>query len=525
MSMSKIRALGITLGTGAYIAVVVRIFRFLSTYAVNWPHIDDFISIDWYNDIVNKGMLDVHYLLYTAHDNIHPLATQALISTAVFDARGVDYKFLIILNAVVVLSSALTLSYLSFKFMGVRFLTVLESFALLLVFFHPIQISHLLWAFELGWFLVNMILVVNAALIESSLKYRMAVVLSLCFLGAFCSAQGAALWVAAGLHIALRDLRASRYWLPIFFLLGSLNIAFVVSLSTDHIPKLLMADSLPFFVYFLQLLGALFSKPKHTQLLLHGILVGVSTVILLFHSLRSRHASAIQRTASVLILTSLMFLLQFAYGRYQYTIDWAVGDFHVATLLIPLLAGIVVSSSEWFLSAKVQSKASRMAVLAPCLYVVASVFYSLHFANKFAKESKVERELARHFGCQENAPPYVDYSLNLGVQYKVGYLRVKPFLRGLCKGLDSEPTRRLVIYPPAFTRLAAERPETRQALDALWQVYLTDFGLMRAFPSSDPKRGERLLDFAVSQARAGSHYAPELLKAYEPVFLSIGRDQ
>ena len=78
-----------------------------------------------------------------------------------------------------------------------------------------------------------------------------------------------------GLGIPLRASGASRYWLPIFFLLGSLNIAFVVSLCTDHIPKLLMADSLPFFVYFLQLLGALFSKPKHTQLLLHGILVGV----------------------------------------------------------------------------------------------------------------------------------------------------------------------------------------------------------------------------------------------------------
>lgn len=508
-----------TLIATLYTALVFGIFAFIMSHAVNWPHADDFVSIDWYNNIVNKRMFGLRYIL-SLHDASHPLAAQGLLSTTLFALAGINFKLLIGFDTLLVLSSALTLSYFLFRAIKSTLAASLGSLLLLVIFFHPLQISHFLWAFEMGWFLINFILIAVVVCIESSCRYSLPICGLLCGIGAFCSAQGSVLWVAVVLHMCLLGIRKHRYWILAFFAGFLLDLYYVSLLTPSDSKPLHFSDSPAFMVYYLQLLGALFSQRIHRRILGQGIIVFLFAAIASVNAARN-HRSPLQRTSLVLISATLISLLQFGVGRFQYGVDWALGDFHMSTLLIPLCAGLIISSLDWASGAATGSHALKLVGFASCFYLLASIAYSIHFARVFARESKLRTELARHFACEPNAPPYLVYGFNLGLPNKDLYLRTIPLLQSLCKIPDSQQTRMFLVFPSYFEALATRRPETAIALDSLWEVYLLDSGLSHAIPARHPHRAEELLRFAISNAKTGSHYAPERLKVYEPVFLSL----
>ena len=493
-------------------------------YAVDWPHVDDFNSILWYDDVVNHSKLSLGYLLRITTLS-HPLASQGLITIAVFLLGGVHIKNVILLNALMIAATSAILSAVLLRHLGRSVGVMLGCIALLLVFFHPLQMNHMLWAFELGWFLINLLLVSNAALIESKVKLRLFLVFLLCVVGTFCSAHGAILWLAAALQLALRSIKDTRWWILAFTAGFMANAAYVWTLAPQDVVPLRANELIGYMRYFAQLIGVLFCQHDHSAVLYNGVCLLALAAVLMARSFAGRKGSPVCRITFVLIASSLIFVALFERGRYQWGIDWPLGEFHMASLVIPLYAGVFVGSLQWLVLHRDSAPWRRALISIPCVYLLAGTLSSIHYGREFARESQVRGEIARHYACDPTASDYVIFQRNLGIQYKKGYLRARPLLSHLCAIPDSRRTRATLTYPAYFIRLADEQPEMADALHALWQVYVAHYSLPFSYPPTDVNRGEDLVRFAVDNARAGSTTAPEMLKSYEGVFLRLGQSQ
>lgn len=514
----------IACGTALAAVTVVLLFNLWLPYAVNWPRGDDFILLDWYRRIVSEHNFELSKFQEMRVAN-HPLATFMILGVAILSLFGLNFKVLITFNLLIVLASAMILSSLVLRELGPSLSGLFTSLSILLVLFHPEQVSHLLWAFEGAWFLVNFFLIVNLVLVESTIRFKFGLIVLSCLLGLFCSAHGSVLWLAAAIHLSMRNVKSK--WIQVATLLMGFaaSVLYVRSLAPSDVKPIHLADAGRFAKYFVTLLGTLFSQRIEHQDFLHGIVVSALAVLSLILGISGFKTSAMRRASIVMLVTSFVFLLEFAVGRSQYGIDWALSAFHMAPLYVLLLVGIVLSFGAVLSSRRLSPDPLSISISAPILYLLASCVYSLPSASHFAETLALKERLARHFVCTPDSTPYLEYGLNFGIGNRELVSRNLPLLQRNCGDEQSPDLQQALRYPQYFYSLAARRPDAKAALTALWEVYLLHFDLSEAFHRDDPKRGEKLLAFAVASARTGSQYDPEKLKPYEDVFLTLGTEE
>ena len=97
-----------------------------------------------------------------------------------------------------------------------------------------------------------------------------------------------------------------------------------------------------------------------------------------------------------------------------------------------------------------------------------------------------------------------------------------PLLRHLCTDQEPASAIRLERLPEYFVKMSENDPELRSALQGLWEVYATHLDLQRAFPAGHEAD---VIQFAINDARGGSHYTKEILPDYAGVFLKLGARQ
>jgi len=514
----------------AYALLVMGLLVFLRLQYVNWARNDDFIFIDWYEHLFVKQ--DFSFLDFLAiRDQSHPLAFQALVSSLIFAVGGVNFSNLVTVGHLfLVMGAALMALAVSARLIS-PLCQGLAWILLLAVYFHPVQTDFLLWAFEFGWFVINAMLALSLYCVEikGSKAYPLAV--AACLIAAFSSAHGSVLWLSTAVHIFLKRDQGSRLWGASFLIAAAVNFLILARLTPPDPTGLSLATLPEFLLYFIQIIGAV-SGQKDPQLLLvaGGILLSM-LVLSIILQIRRHRLTPLDRMSDVAILAALVGTALFARGRFHFGLQWAIASFHMAPILMPCLAGLIIVSLQAFDQIKIQwgqKKPDRVANLMqyplatlPCLAVVLSLISSLPFARFQSGVLAQQASIGRYFGCQEHPSRYILENSNIGEGYYDYILTRLPWMRPLCVVTPLTSIQGLVHFPDRFEAMIRQNPAAADPLHDAWEVYQTHFDLSRAFPPADPATPSRLLAFFRNSALTGSGYATDKMKRHQEFFLAL----
>jgi hypothetical protein len=276
-----------------------------------------------------------------------------------------------------------------------------------------------------------------------------------------------------------------------------------------------LSDLPNFVVYFVSLLGGAFCTRDPRLLEILGAAVLALTVVVVTIASRTPR-STIDRMVLVLSFGSLGFLLLFAKGRYQNGLPWALAEFHFGPLLVPLLMALALAGLQFADGRDLLRKLGGVAIV---VFIGASIVSSVPYMFARGGEAETKQALAMHVTCNDGYSRYVVANLNLNLGMYGMFERSRKYLMPLCT--TREPARAIAIehIPDRLAAMANGDANKKAAISSLWDVYMTHFDLQRVVAPNDV---EGLLNFAKQNARSGSHYAPEALERYAPVFLSLG---
>ena len=342
------------------------------------------------------------------------------------------------------------------------------------------------------------------------------------------SGQGLALWLGAAFHVLLlptsRTRRVPAIWLVVGFVASVWFAASVTELGGGQGPGS-FKDLVGLPVYIAQLIGGGLTAAQDPRLA--GALGAFALILvgaMAAWPWRGARENAGLRVGLVLVVTSLMMLALFAAGRSRLGIAWALSAFHHAPMLMPFILGAFVLAVELIKRGRAFPRLARVAA-GCCLLLIASGFVTASpYAARIGREVVLRRAMAMEASCAPQVSRYRLYGLNNLPDNESLLDRTLPQLQALCGQPVPAWVKQVEAYPPLFARLGAGDPPAEAALEDLWDVYLTHFDLVRAFHVAGDSSARSLLTFAQGNARTGSAYAPEKLKAHEAFFASLRID-
>ncbi len=487
---------------------------------MNWLYIDDLNTLTWFRDI-DDGSLGFAGVL-GLWNNEHPIGTQVALLWLLRAIAGLDFKVVVDMSLVLVALTACMAARCasdSRRSLGMALAIDVACFAMA---FHPTQMEHLLWAFEIGWFLVNTVVLANLLLGERFGHRSVWLSALLCAVASLASAQGAFTWFAAALHQALlpsgrRTRAAAALLLSAGGILALARIGMRPHLS-DGPPTSRGLDPIGGLVYALQVLGGLSGSHDHAVLLAMGGTLVMLTGVLLW----TRRATAERgrlRASLILIFFSALCVAAFAEGRRYLGIDWAVASFHAAPFLVPFALGLIVLIA----TPRPPGRGARFDVAAGitvtflAVGVVSGATYGVTRARLWA----MDRGYARWATCHTDLPLVVQ-ARGSGVAFDLaGFEADLPLIRQMCAGptgfLETQFRRR----PAQFDAWSEGHPEIDRALEILWQDYATDLMLQLAIKPWDADLPARLVGFAKRNADKGSELDPVRLAPYADIYRSL----
>jgi hypothetical protein len=292
-------------------------------YTANWPRAEDLQFIDMFKR-AQQGFLP-WLALANSYNVDHPVGIQMLIVTALWQITGVNFLIIAVSNYVLLAASALLLLRAASR------RSIAAALLLPLVAFHPTQMNHLIWPYEMGWFIITFILVLNTVAIER-FRFPVTWVTIGCAVASYASAHGRLLWLVAALHLIAAERSRSRALIAAAFVV--VLLMFAVTSHHGDIP-----DASTLIRYILSLPGALFGiRDEHWLLLGSAVLLAPLCYLLV----NLRRNTPAYRISVALIGASALFLIAFALGRAIHGLPWALDRIHFAPLLVPAAMGIVI---------------------------------------------------------------------------------------------------------------------------------------------------------------------------------------
>ncbi len=494
---------------------------FVRRHAVDWSYNDDWATLRWFADadaghLGSAGLLDLW-------NNEHPVDTQFATLWLARLVVGLDMRAFAVLSAAVVAATAMgatTLATDASASVVARCAAVAACFALA---FQPTQMEHLLWSFEIGWFLINAAVVADVVLTERLGPRAIWPVTALCAAASLASAQGAFAFFAAAFHQALMPARPGRRGAAVLLALGGLvAVAHLFwqphpSTSGPAEPDRNLGGIM---IFALEVLGGLFGVRGRVPLLLGGASLVAAAALLLWMRRRTTRPDRM-RAAIVLMAFSALCLGAFARGRHHLGLDWATASFHAAPLLVPFTLGLAVLLGAPAFAAPAVRWLDRSAAALAVLLLAASTAAAWPYGLTRARLWAMEQGYARWASCSREVPEIVA-ARGSGVGYDLaGFTALRPLASTMCAAPAGPLERVLVRRPPLFDALSAGRPEVDDALATLWQDYATDLELQLAFKPWRLDTPTRLLIFAKANAEKGSEVDPERLARYADIFRTL----
>jgi hypothetical protein len=500
-------------------------WRLIYSHFFNWGMAEDFLLVDWYRELFESGEGNWLHLL-SMRNGSHPLAFMAVIAVSLFRIFGVNFVVLIFANFLLIGSMSFFVFDAARRSLTQRWITVYLLISCFLISFHPAQTNHILWPFEISWFLISFAITFNIWLIERVGIRALPFVVLVSLASSFSSAHGVFAWAAVGFHLWLRHdwpLR-QRYTVSAAFLAVFLAAALIIAKITpagEASFPFSEAPGLP--AYLLSLVGAMFGIRDHWSTALLGTVPMIAVLWLGIHGLINRASiAASSRVGLVLIMVSLLMLLSFSLGRYRLGLPGVLQSFHSAPIIVPMFLGINMLSAGAFDRLPPERVGARAITALLSLFLLASFVSAMGYARQKSHEVVLQRAMSMEANCFPGATKYLRISLSGGGGNLDHLLdRTFPAMRHLCTEEVPDWVRKVEAFPALFTSMAVNDLKAQQALRQLWEVYLTHFDLIRAFPVTDDASAIRLLRWARDNAQSGSHYEPELLGPHAVYFLGL----
>lgn len=487
--------------------------------AFDWPAADDFLLVDWYRKFFITGELSLGDVL-AIKNGPHPVGFQALVTVLLFKVFGVSFNLLVGLNILIAAACGLLVSAVVLSDSASRPGRWITPVLLMAVFLHPNQMNHLVWPFELGWFMVTLALVTNIVLVEFRGARAVPWVAVVCLLGTLSTGQGGFLWLLAAFHFLLLG-GPRRYLTAGGFLAAFVAVSAYLTSSTGEVSGLMKDGVGGLILYFAQLFGGVFGVRGTRSTWVLGALVlafalGLSGAALA----RNRASRPTERAGMVLVAGALLMAAGFMLARYKFGIVWALDRFHAAPLLVPVLAGIVVLASRYLESGA--SLGGRGLALLAQAGVVASVVTAAGYATERFDEQITARGFGMAVVCDKQDDAYLEIAASGLAEWSFFLVtHNREALAGLCTDALPADSRALLKPPDDFAGLIARDPAVADGLTALWRVYQTHGDLQRAFPVRQPDLGRNLLMFASNNARSGSQYEKDILGPHADVYIRL----
>jgi len=499
---------------------VIFIVLAVAKFSYDWPDNDDFGTVKWYHGVFVSHEYNAFDVI-KAHEEIHPIGAQLAVTLTLFYELGMHFIVAIWFNIIIILTSAALLVIYLANFYRTSIVKLLLPLSVVALSFHPVQTTHLIWAFEMGWFIINSVLLCNALLLEKWGFKAAPLVLALLIFASFASAHACILWVCAALHIGIISDFRHKYVGISFFVTGfCLNIVGVIYSSQAKPEAANPLNYLDMLYYLISILGTMFSTRSESALFILGLIVFFCVTFQFLQYVLNRDRSELDRVALVFTAASLGFLAIFARGRYQYGLSWALDDFHMGPLLVPLLLGLVLAAFRSY-DRGGSSYGVKTLSAAVAVFILASVPISLPYMFERGSSMAAREALAMHVACNPGYSRYIIEQANIAPGYYDLIESQLPHIRHLCRSDVSEITLMLKGLRAKYSPDAAPRPEVQDALVALWEVYATHDDLLRAFPPASPDSPDTLVEWAKEDALNGSPYEPERLLQYSAIFQSL----
>ncbi len=477
-----------------FLVVAVAMCGFYWPYVYRWPRADDFFLIDWFHQF-GTGDISVQGLLNLSVNN-HPVGALAISAVGLFTLFGPDLRILLALQFLALLSSA------ALPAIALRRETGIWIFALLpLLAFHPMQTTHLLWAFELCWATITFCLVVSLLLLEIWGVTGLALAIIPCIVAMLSSAHGSAVPVVLAIQsLTLPGLaRIKRIsWAAAFvviFVAGRLLLP-----GGDRPIQVHVSDFFELIGYAVQMVGATFGSRNPALLWTLGLI----SLMVCFVSLVLAAKQPSQRTfrvCALLILASTAFVSLFTIGRYQYGVPWALSHFHIAPLFVPYWLGMGALALANLRSKQI----STMIVGAASLALLLGSWIGSSLDGFWrARESYAFRALSMERACRGGQPDYLLAGLS-ALGPNVGIIHASwPILKTLCAK----------DIPAAAAAFDLPASYIGDGFRTLWNVYSYRGDLRAAFPVDDPATPCRLARWSAHDAATGSNYEPRILRPF-----------
>jgi hypothetical protein len=503
-----------------FLSYLLLIGSAVAKFASDWPDNDDFGTVKWYQQVLvshESNAVDV----VKAHEEIHPIGAQLAITLVLFYSFGVHFIIAIWFNAIIILVSATLLVACLSGLYHDSIVKLLLPLSVLALSFHPVQTTHLIWAFEMGWFIINSALFCNALLLEKWGFKATPFVLAFLLLGSFASAHACILWVGAALHVGIiRDFRHKYVCLISSFIGFCLNIAGVIYSSQAKPEAVNHVNYMDMFYYFVSLLGSMFSTRSENALFILGLIVLSCILFQVLQYAVKRSRSELERIALVFTVASMGFLAVFAAGRYQYGLSWALDDFHMGPLLVPLLLGVTLAAFRSYDRAD-SSFVVKALSAGVAVFILASVPFSLPYMLERGGSMAARAALAMHVACNPGYSRYIIENANIAPGYYDLIEDQLTYIQHLCRSDAPKVTLLLQGLRARYLHEAASRPQVQDALTALWEVYATHDDLQNAYPPNSSDSPDALVAWARDDALEGSVYEPERLSQYSAIFQSL----
>jgi hypothetical protein len=350
-------------------------------YSTNWPRAEDLQFIDHLRT-AEQGLRSWASLLVTSWNVDHPVGLQMVLVTALWQATGINFIAISIANYAILTATALLLLWATKDETKRAFLV--PAILLPLAAFHPSQMNHLIWPYEMGWFLITFILVLNAVAIE---RFRWPVLWATlgCALASYASAHGRLLWLIAAAHVLAATRNRSRLLIATAFFTVFILFATTSPRHTDT------PDLLTLIMYILRLPGSLFGIRSEPWLLLCSALLIAPLACLLA---KSRNTPA-TRISAALILASALFIAAFSVGRAIHGLPWALGRFHATPLFVPAMFGAIILAGTAIGSGGLR----RWIGAALCLIFTTSATTALPYARQRGLENLAFSKTGRRLVC------------------------------------------------------------------------------------------------------------------------------
>jgi hypothetical protein len=509
-----------------YLVFLVGVSLFVQHYAVNWINNDDIILVD-YIQRFNEGNLGLSDLA-NAWDNQHPIGAQIAAVLVLTKLFGVNFKVIIFTSLIIIVTYVSLLAFTLSAETRKPALRVVLCLSLLAAAFHPTQMKHFLWAFEIGWFLVNLIIVANALAVEKLKDHAALFVTASSAFATFCSAQGAFAWFALMFQIIIDDGFRKRWiWVSVFGVVGiaALTQPMLHAFNSSEPPyRLQLHEFLDFnfVIYCLQLIATASGAWDHTLLLSYGTALLVLTVSLIAAvGWAHKPLTPMDRIGLTFISVSSLSIGSFALGRFVFGIDWAIGTFHAAPIFVPFYFGLITLAVSVLNDTEGRHAIKKAVASISLLLLAGGLVNSFRYGATAARLFAMDRGYAAWVTCNTDAslslqakaaglPSFVD-------AFKAGL----PVIKKMCPPRLNSLTGRLVAMPIYFRSIIASHSEFKPALEALWQGYATDIGLQLAFDINNEDTPKRLIEFAKENSKPGSAFYQDALSAYQSAFQAM----